>query len=110
MKTITFRDTQADSSTTRRFGGTGLGLSICRGIAEIMGGKMGVDSPNSLGGATFWLTVSLDPVEPSALRSPKAELFSLDATATGFAELCHPSPMLPLANMNAKIRELIGCL
>ena len=53
---------QADSSTTRRFGGTGLGLSICKGIAELLGGQIGVDSPNRLGGATFWLTATFDVV------------------------------------------------
>ncbi|WP_426111607.1 response regulator [Massilia sp. PWRC2] len=67
--------TQADTSTTRRYGGSGLGLTICKRIVDLMGGRIGVDSVAG-SGSTFTIALTV-PVRASAVGA-LADMLALE--------------------------------
>jgi signal transduction histidine kinase/ActR/RegA family two-component response regulator len=61
---------QADGSITRRFGGSGLGLAICKQLADMMGGRLDVDSVPGQG-TEFRFILALPPAETAAEDAPR---------------------------------------
>ena len=92
------RFSQVDGSSTRRHGGTGLGLAICRGLAEAMGGEIGVDSKPGRG-STFHFHIDAPAAYPP---------IQITADSTASASLC--GVRILVTDDNPANRELVRAL
>ena len=76
--------TQADQSTTRRFGGSGLGTTIAKQLVGLMGGRIGLESAIGLG-STFWVEIDLEK-QPELLGGASGDLAGARILVVGFPQ------------------------
>lgn len=109
------RFTQADSSTTRRFGGTGLGLAIAKHLVEMMGGVIGLQS-RPQAGSEFWFELALPAAAPYPQCTEVIEELLEDRIENVLSECDRPPCTVLLVEDNRinqvvanRILEMAGC-
>ncbi|MBT8129474.1 MAG: response regulator [Gammaproteobacteria bacterium] len=97
--------TQADGSTTRKYGGTGLGLAIVRQLVEMMHGEFGVESKPGQG-STFWFRIPLEISSEQTLKQPGEFEQEFKGTLSGHILLVEDNPINQM--IAQKMLEKIG--
>ncbi len=98
--------TQADGSTTRRYGGTGLGITISKQLVELMQGELGLESTAGEG-STFWFEVELQKEKASEPedRKPHFDLGGTKILVVDDYEKCRSSMMQYLSFWGCEVQE-----
>ncbi len=99
---------QADGSTTRKYGGTGLGLAISKQLTQMMGGEIGVESKPGAG-STFWFTARLARSQTSPGNTKaKPDLLGLPILLVEDSASSAESLQMLLLDWNARVRCAFG--
>jgi len=97
--------TQADGSTTRKYGGTGLGLAIVRQLVTIMRGRLGVDSEENKG-SCFWAEITFEIPSDIEIEKPQQPVTEVVETLEGKALLVEDNPVNQI--IARKMLEKVG--
>jgi len=100
---------QADSSTTRKYGGTGLGLYICKQLSELLGGAITAKSQVNQG-SEFQLTIPYKEARDLTLISDLSDANQLSTSSSSHLEIPSLSGLVLYADDNADNRRLVSYL
>ncbi|CAK0771040.1 hypothetical protein WCLP8_4670001 [uncultured Gammaproteobacteria bacterium] len=99
--------TQADPSTTRRFGGSGLGLSICHRLVGLMGGMIGADGRVG-SGSSFWFELPLQIQKRNETSAIETDLVGVDVVVVEAVPCARRAAAAMVTAAGARVTEAAG--